>query len=125
MKKQQPKNQSPWIVEYYIAESGNSPAVDFLNGLSTDEKADAIKIIKLLRDRGIGLNLPEARKIRGYIIHCGNSGHFPIGLFIFYIQDEDLSFCTVFRKSRTEQIQINLKQQEKDIVISWSVRNDK
>jgi len=53
-----------WTVEFYSDRHGRSPAREFLRSLNERERAEALRLIRLLREQGIKLGMPYARPIR-------------------------------------------------------------
>lgn len=54
-----------WRVEFYIDARGRSPVEKFLDALSVTERAEALRVLRLLREYGISLGMPHARPIGG------------------------------------------------------------
>ena len=60
-----PQDTSDWTVEFYSDRRGRSPAREFLRSLNERERAEALRLIRLLREQGIKLGMPYARPIEG------------------------------------------------------------
>lgn len=54
-----------WTVEFYSDRRGRSPAREFLRSLNEHERAEALRLIRLLREMGMELGMPYARPIGG------------------------------------------------------------
>lgn len=54
-----------WEIEFYELSDGYKPVFDFIDSLSTKEKAKVINEIELLKDYGIELGPPKLWKIKG------------------------------------------------------------
>jgi phage-related protein len=54
-----------WDIEFFELSNGCKPVLDFIDGLPTKDKAKIVKEIELLKDYGIELGSPRARKITG------------------------------------------------------------
>lgn len=54
-----------WRVVFYTDNRGNSPVVEFLNELPANERAEALNAFRLLREFGILLGMPHARRVAG------------------------------------------------------------
>jgi phage-related protein len=54
-----------WIVEFYTDRRSRSPAREFLNSLTKQEQAEALRVLRLLREYGTQLGMPHARPIAG------------------------------------------------------------
>jgi phage-related protein len=52
-------------VEFYRDRRGRVPAREFLDSLNTQERAEALRVLRLLREYGIHLGMPHARPIAG------------------------------------------------------------
>ena len=52
--------QAPWTVDAYEAEQGERPALSFLQGLEGRNHAEAVALVKLLRERGNRLRRPQS-----------------------------------------------------------------
>ena len=57
--------QPPWRIEFYATGKGKSPLVDFINGLSEQERAKVRNVLRLLREFGALLGLPHSRPLSG------------------------------------------------------------
>jgi phage-related protein len=60
-----PHDEAPWIVEFYRDRRGRKPAEEFLDTLTAAETAEALRLLRLLREYGIQLGMPHARPIGG------------------------------------------------------------
>ena len=54
-----------WQIHFYEDHRGKSPVLDFLNSLSSKEKAKVNNTIRLLEEFGTNLGMPHARRIEG------------------------------------------------------------
>ena len=52
--------KTPWIVDAYATEKGESPAWSFMMGLQGRDKAEAIALVKLLEEQGNALRRPQS-----------------------------------------------------------------
>lgn len=59
-------DQLRWRIVFYTDRRGKSPVVEFLDRLSTHERAEAENAFRLLREFGTLLGLPHARPISGH-----------------------------------------------------------
>ena len=59
------QDDRPWTVEFYRDRRGRTPAREFLDSLTVDEGAEALRFFRLLREYGIKLGMPHARPIGG------------------------------------------------------------
>ena len=54
-----------WSVEFYVDSRGRSPALDYLRSLSSNEQAEAVRLLDLLQKYGTAIGMPHARPIAG------------------------------------------------------------
>ena len=54
-----------WRVDFYQEADGGVPVEDFLDGLSKQQRAKAIAMIKLLEEQGTSLPFPYSSQVRG------------------------------------------------------------
>ena len=54
-----------WQIHFYEDHRGKSTVLDFLNSLSSKEKAKVNNTIRLLEEFGTNLGMPHARRIEG------------------------------------------------------------
>ncbi len=59
------QEQTPWVIQFYRDRRGRKPAEEFLDSLSAEENAEALRLIRLLREYGIALGMPHARPVAG------------------------------------------------------------
>ena len=52
-----------WNIQFYRDARGNAPASEFIETLSPTEQAAMLRTIDLLREYGIALRMPYARKV--------------------------------------------------------------
>lgn len=52
-----------WAIEEYITEHGENLVLTFLAGLTGEDRADAIALLKLLAEQGNALRLPRSRAL--------------------------------------------------------------
>ena len=45
-----PQDEAPWIVEFYRDRRGRKPAEEFLDSLTVEENAEALRLLRLLRE---------------------------------------------------------------------------
>ncbi len=53
----------PWSVEEYLTASGENLVLGFLKGLTGDHKAEAIALLRLVRERGNKLGMPHSEAL--------------------------------------------------------------
>ncbi len=53
----------PWTIEEYVTASGKNLALRFLSGLTRQDKAEAIALLKLLGERGNKLGMPHSKAL--------------------------------------------------------------
>jgi len=58
-------NEQVWEIELYTDRRGRSPVAEFLDGLPLRDRNDARNALRLLREFGIRLGMPHAKKIKG------------------------------------------------------------
>ena len=56
-----------WTVLFYEDVHGNRPVVEFIDGLSKDERAKALKYLGLLAEMGLKLKPPQAKPLRNHL----------------------------------------------------------
>lgn len=54
-----------WTVDFYEEPDGSAPVESFLDGLSVQQRAKALALIKLLEEQGIGLPFPYSSQVCG------------------------------------------------------------
>ena len=54
-----------WQIHFYEDHRGNSPVLDFINSLSSKDKAKVNNTLRLLEEFGTNLGMPHARRIEG------------------------------------------------------------
>lgn len=54
-----------WQVDFYQEADGRVPVEDFLDGLSKQQRAKAVALIKLLEEQGTSLPFPYSSQVRG------------------------------------------------------------
>jgi phage-related protein len=54
-----------WKVRYYEDHRGNTPALEFIDGLSPTDRAKVRNVLRLLQEFGLNLKMPHARRIEG------------------------------------------------------------
>lgn len=57
--------EPPWTIDAYETEQGERPALSFLQGLEGRNKAEAIALVQLLRERGNSLRRPRSGALGG------------------------------------------------------------
>lgn len=57
---------SNWQIEFYTDSNNSSPVTDFLNTLTVEEKVKIRNQLRLLREFGIQLGMPQARPLKGH-----------------------------------------------------------
>jgi phage-related protein len=55
-----------WRVEFYTDARGNSPVLEFIDGLPAIEQARVRDVLRLLREMGTRLGMPYARAVTGH-----------------------------------------------------------
>ncbi len=58
-------DQKQWKIIYYETTQGNSPIFEFIQNLNPKAKSKIINILDLLKESGVQLGLPHAKKITG------------------------------------------------------------
>ena len=53
----------PWSVEEYLTASGENLVLGFFKGLTGEHKAEAIALLKLVRERGNRLGMPHSEAL--------------------------------------------------------------
>ncbi len=54
-----------WQIEFYKTPSGNSPVEEWLDDLSIESKVEILRVIKLLKELGIDLEMPYVKPLQG------------------------------------------------------------
>lgn len=54
-----------WQIEFFTDSDNKSPVIDFLNTLTAAEKVKIRNQLRLLREFGIQLGMPQARPLKG------------------------------------------------------------
>ncbi|MCZ7670446.1 MAG: type II toxin-antitoxin system RelE/ParE family toxin [Chloroflexi bacterium] len=57
---------SNWQIEFYTDSHNNSPVINFLNTLTAEEKVKIRNQLRLLREFGVRLGMPQARPLKGH-----------------------------------------------------------
>lgn len=60
------KPSSDWQIEFFTNSDGNSPVIDFINTLTTEERVKIRNHLRLLRDSNIRLGMPQAKPLKGH-----------------------------------------------------------
>ena len=60
------KPSSNWQIEFFTDNDNSSPVTDFLNTLTAEEKVKIRNQLRLLREFGIQLGMPQARPLKGH-----------------------------------------------------------
>lgn len=76
---------APWTLEEYVTASGRNLALAFLKGLGGTDRAEAIALLKLLRERGNQLGMPHAK---------------PLGSGLFELRGHQVRVFYTFRPGR-------------------------
>jgi phage-related protein len=58
--------QSNWTVEFHTTARGSSPVVEFINGLTEEEQAKIRNHLRLLREFGTDLGMPQVKPVSGH-----------------------------------------------------------
>ena len=56
-----------WHIHFYEDHRGKSPVLDFINSLSSKDKAKVNNTLRLLEEFGTNLGMPHARRIEGQL----------------------------------------------------------
>lgn len=75
-----------WVVEFFKKDNGRCPAVDFLNGLSNEERAFVRRSLQRLEEYGTDLKRPYVAPLRGHIWELRtrtHQGHIRLLYFFF------------------------------------------
>jgi len=54
-----------WQIQFYEDHRGKTPALEYINNLSTRDKVKVSNILRLLEEFGTSLTMPHARHIEG------------------------------------------------------------
>ncbi len=57
--------ENKWEIIYYETTSGKSPVFDFIQSLDTKSKSKVIGVLDLLKELGIQIRSPHAKKLTG------------------------------------------------------------
>jgi len=100
-----PQDTSDWTVEFYSDRRGRTPAREFLRSLNEHERAEALRLIRLLREQGIELGMPYARPIGA----CGNCGPVLTASSMWPSKAVASSFCTPIASGARLRQRLKLK----------------
>jgi len=60
-------NPSPeWRIEFFTNEHGKSPVLEFIKSLTDEERAKIRNQLRLLKEFGVSLGLPQAKPLTGH-----------------------------------------------------------
>lgn len=91
-----PNIKAPWRVGFYQDHRGQSPVLDFINGLPAQDRARIDLAIRLLKEFGTGLGMPHARPLRDRIWELRPGG---IRLLYFAYINHQFVILHGFRKT--------------------------
>jgi len=79
------KETSGWTIDEYVTANGKNLVLAFLSGLTGKAKAEAIALLKLLKERGNLLGMPHSK---------------PLGEKIFELRGNQVRIFYIFRPGR-------------------------
>lgn len=53
-----------WQIEFYKTPNGNSPVEEWLDGLSVEARVEVLRVVKLLKELGIELEMPYVKPLQ-------------------------------------------------------------
>ena len=60
------QNLPDWQIEFFSTPDGSCPVLDFLSSLTKEERAKIRNHLRLLKEFGIQLGMPQARPLKGH-----------------------------------------------------------
>ena len=99
-----------WKIIYYETREGKSPVFDFIQNLDAKAKSKIINVIDLLKESGVMLGLPHAKKLNGtQLWELRTLGQDNIRIFYIAIIDKSFLLLHGFQKKKQKTDQKEIK----------------
>ncbi len=93
-----PNIKGPWRIGFYQDHRGQSPILDFVNGLPAQDRARIDLALRLLHEFGTALGMPHARPVRDRIWELR-----PGGVRLLYFANINHQFVNLHGYRKTTQ----------------------
>ncbi len=102
-----------WTIVFYEDHRGKCPPLEFIADLPVMEQAKVRNAIRLLREFGVGVDMPHAKRIKGKLWELRPGG---VRLFYFAYLDHQFVILHGYRKQTMKaperEIEIALRRME-------------